>query len=255
MLSYITGHNVDFTYLNGYVYHMPFEEGASYIGMELHYTSKANNDVECENSYTDYITVGEETLEFSYYVKHSYTQTVIAPTVSDGGYTIYTCLACGDEYKSDFTDKLGTDVYGYVKIMSNLNGDIIENSFVPYTPIYNNEGKLVATTDENGYFEVNDAYDYLIIASQGGPSRKINIVKDNADLGDIGVVYCDFNGDNYVNAKDFGLLRKWFGKYDEDDVVSKSLDINQNGELDFDDWEYASSFFAYGKLNESIYDY
>jgi hypothetical protein len=139
--------------------------------------------------------------------------------------------------------------------MSNPNGDIIEDSFVPYAPIYNNEGELLATTDENGYFEVESAYDYLIIETQLGPSRKITITKDNTNLGDIGIVCCDFNNDGYVNAKDFSMIRKIYGEYDDDNSFMRFLDTSKNGEIDFEDWEYASSFFTYGKLNESIYDY
>lgn len=37
---------------------------------------------------------------------HSYTQTVTAPTCTEGGYTDNKC-ACGDEYRSDITDAVG----------------------------------------------------------------------------------------------------------------------------------------------------
>ncbi len=38
--------------------------------------------------------------------KHDYKKTVIAPTTTAQGYTLYECKKCGYEYKSDYTDKL-----------------------------------------------------------------------------------------------------------------------------------------------------
>lgn len=41
--------------------------------------------------------------------KHDYEKTVVAPTQSAQGYTLYKCKKCGDEYKSDYTAKLPSD--------------------------------------------------------------------------------------------------------------------------------------------------
>lgn len=38
---------------------------------------------------------------------HDYRSTVIAPTVTDQGYTLHTCSRCGDNYKDNFTDPTG----------------------------------------------------------------------------------------------------------------------------------------------------
>ncbi|MBR7032929.1 MAG: leucine-rich repeat protein, partial [Clostridia bacterium] len=37
---------------------------------------------------------------------HEYGQTVVSPTYTEGGYTVYTCSACGNTYIDDFTDPL-----------------------------------------------------------------------------------------------------------------------------------------------------
>jgi DNA-directed RNA polymerase subunit RPC12/RpoP len=39
---------------------------------------------------------------------HNYTETVVAPTTTSTGYTIYTCSSCGDSYKGNITAKLTT---------------------------------------------------------------------------------------------------------------------------------------------------
>lgn len=44
--------------------------------------------------------------------KHDYEKTVVAPTQSAQGYTLYKCKKCGDEYKSDYTAKLPSDDKG-----------------------------------------------------------------------------------------------------------------------------------------------
>ncbi|MBO6263244.1 MAG: hypothetical protein J6N93_03080, partial [Clostridia bacterium] len=38
--------------------------------------------------------------------KHDYAKEVIAPTCTEGGYTVYTC-SCGDSYTSDYTEETG----------------------------------------------------------------------------------------------------------------------------------------------------
>ena len=40
--------------------------------------------------------------------KHSYTKSVVKPTCTEKGYTLYTCT-CGDSYRSNYTDPLGHD--------------------------------------------------------------------------------------------------------------------------------------------------
>lgn len=42
---------------------------------------------------------------------HGYVATIVSPTCTDGGYTLFTC-ECGDSYKEDYTDALG---HSYMK--------------------------------------------------------------------------------------------------------------------------------------------
>lgn len=249
----IKGLSVNFVYKSGYVYNFPFEENAEYNSMKMNYNSELNGIVTCGEN-IDYITVGDNCLEFRIIVSHSYDSQIIEPDISVGGYTKHTCVLCGDSYKSDFTDCLGTTVTGSIGIMSNPQGDIIDGSFLPYVAIYDSKGNLVGESEEDGSFIVPYAYDYLIFESPMGPDRKVIIEKGKENLGKIGLVCCDFYYDGYINAKDFALLQQSYGEYDADDAGTACLDVNKNGELDFGDWEYAENFFAYGKLTESIYD-
>ncbi len=66
-------------------------------------------------------------------------------------------------------------------------------------------------------------------------------------------MFCDFNEDGYVNAKDFSLFNSACGDYDFT-YGYDSVDVNKDGTIDFEDWSYAKSYFTYGKLDESIYN-
>ena len=249
----IRGLDVDFTYVDGFVYSVPFEDGAEYGGMTFKYSNKLDSHITCGKN-NDSITVGEIELNFTVNVEHTYVTAVVDPTVTEDGYTRHTCTQCGYAYTSDFVPSLGTTVYGYVRVMASPKGDVIENSFVPNANIYDYKGNYVCSTDENGFFVAYNAYDFITIVSDFGPQRRVEISSNINDLGDIGLVRCDITDDGYVNAKDFAVIRSAYGPYDESNADIRSFDINQNGEIDFGDWEYAKSFFTYGKIDESIYD-
>ncbi len=248
----IKGLDILFIYASGFVYSLPYSDGAEYNDMKVSYSNKLNSKVTCGEN-TDCIMVGDLELPFTITVEHSYIAQVVEPTIKNGGYTSHTCVLCGDQYTSDFTEPLGRTVYGHVKIMSSPNGDVLENSYMSGMLIYNNHNELIAITDENGFFTVEYAYDYIVIENYAGPDRKIMIDSSSGNLGDIGLVYCDFNCDDYINAKDFALINSMFGEYDCSEEYYNE-DVNKDGVIDINDWSYASSYFTYGKLDESIYN-
>ena len=64
---------------------------------------------ECETSFSDSgaaQTISETTLPGT---GHDYTETVIAPTCTTDGYTVYKCRYCGDEYTDGETEATGHD--------------------------------------------------------------------------------------------------------------------------------------------------
>lgn len=248
----IKGCSITFLYKDGFADVFPFEDGAEYNGMHISYSNKLNHTVTCGEN-TDSIVVGDTELFFTIQIEHSYQAEVIEPTITNGGFTRYTCVLCGDSYVSDYTPQLGRTVYGCVKVMANPDGDILESAVVRDIYIYNNEGEVIGVTNQDGFFAVEYAYEFIEIESYAGPNRKIAIDSTSDNLGDIGIVLCDLNEDGYVNAKDFALINSARGAYDVSEGYD-SLDINKDGILDFNDWSYAQSYFTYGKLDESIYN-
>lgn len=254
--SVINNQMVSFIYKSGYIERVPFDENKIYAGHKMSYQNRLNSKVTCgENK--DYITVGDKEFEFTISVKHSYAVHVVEPTFSAGGYTTHTCVLCADQYTSDFTDCLSSDFYGRVVILDKVGGKGFSEKPVPDVVIYDCNGKAAGITDENGYFYVT-SYQTIRIENYMGPDRKVKVQKDEANLGDIPIFYCDYNGDSYVNAKDYAIFRTLYGYYGDSDEGDynyyKTYDINNDEIIDDEDWKYAMNFAGYGKIDERIYD-
>lgn len=74
----------------------------SYVIKEANCTEKGIRSFVCNcgSSYAESIDLDLN--------KHSYTQTVVPPTTSSPGYTIYRCIRCNDTYMDNYTQALGT---------------------------------------------------------------------------------------------------------------------------------------------------
>lgn len=253
-LEYIKTQTVDFEYASGYVYKMPFNNGASYRGMELKYNNLLNGNVTCgENK--DSITVGNKTLEFTINVVHSYVNTVVNPTITGSGYTEHKCVYCGDTYRDSYVDNLGQDVYGNVYLINSKNGGVDLNRPLEDVDIYNNDGKYVGSTDKNGAFCVEYAYDYIVLKYAGAVERKIKITNNTPNLGNIGLIYGDLTEDGYINAKDYAYFvhLKNYDINSRDDIYLKNLDSDKDGVLTDDDWAFAKEFYTFDKLSTDTY--
>lgn len=198
-------------------------------------------------SYTYNVTSIMSEGEFSVQLiqSHSYISEVIEPDLYNDGYTLNTCIYCGYEYKSDFTERTGKDISGRVVLMEDPSGENT-NDF----PLYNvtiTAGDYNTSTDEDGMFTltVPNSTSTVTLSSPYGVDRTVNIDED--DLGDISFFAYDYVQDGYVNAKDYAWLRSRFGTED------KSLDYNNDGIIDSSDWSYAKNYLTYGKIDESIY--
>lgn len=254
VLEYIKTQTIDFEYASGYVYKMPFNNGATYRGMKITYNNLLNGKVTCgENK--DSITVGDKTLDFTITVNHSFDKEVIEPTVSEYGYTVYTCTYCGYTYRGDYVDYLGQDIYGHVYLMSGTDGTIDENRALEGVSVYDKDGKYLTKTDKDGYFYVEYAYDCVVLKSNFTLERKIKITKDEAYVGKIGLICGDLTGDGYINAKDYGIFvhLKKYDINDSNNVFLKNLDSNKDGVLTDDDWAFAKEFYTFSKLGEDTY--
>ncbi len=90
---------------------------------------------------------------------HDYVLTVVAPTYTEEGYTLYVCARCSSEYKDNYTDKLKGKVekvelgealsVKYNETLQ-LNPAVNVGGNVNYTYAFVSSNEEVVTVDENG---------------------------------------------------------------------------------------------------------
>ena len=185
-------------------------------------------------------------------VDHSYVQEIIEPKPYEDGYTLSTCIYCGDSYKSSFTNKFANECSGYVYQMKSSDGSFFKDKPVGMAVIYDFDGRVLGSTDKNGFFDVV-AYKGIVISAPFGVERKIEVTEPYSDLGDIPVVNCDFYSDGYINAKDFAVFKSFYGEYDDGNYLLSMIDTNNDGQINFCDWSYVADFAPYGKIDETVY--
>ncbi|MBR3149280.1 MAG: leucine-rich repeat domain-containing protein [Eubacterium sp.] len=207
---------VDVT-LEGFVLDVHFEGGYS----DKIYYSKGYfdnkeieiNDTQDTNRFTcgenyETVKIGEVESTFSVFVNHSYTQETVPYTLDDDGYTINTCMLCGDTYISDFVPTPARTVSGRCVLMTHPDG-----IYNPEIPLYNvtvtYDGNTY-TTDSDGCFSFRTFNSgELTLESPYCEAKTIEIVLDEGEcaLSDIALPAYDFNGDGYVNGRDLARYK------------------------------------------------
>ncbi|MCH5320333.1 MAG: leucine-rich repeat protein [Eubacterium sp.] len=259
ILSLIEGREITVIHKTGYTKKISFTNNMQCFDMTVSYTDDQDDEEWLcgEHAYT--ISVGEYSKDFTVIINHSYTATIIPPTLTEEGYTEYTCVFCSDRYKADFVKRTGVLVSGKVLLMESPDGSHPHNLPI-VNAVISLDGENITQTDINGEFEfyaVSDSSE-LRIFSDFAVDRVFEFAYDEnmeMNLGDISFFHLDYNEDGYVNAKDFALLRGIYGEYPKevyDDFIT--VDYNQDGTIDYEDFKYAKNFFTYGKITESIYD-
>ena len=102
-------------------------------------------EADCENAQT--CTVCGEVLKAA--LGHSHVGVVTAPDCENGGYTTYTCSACGDSYVADHTDALGHSHVGVVTAPDCENG-----GYTTYTCSACGDSYVADHTDALGHSHV-----------------------------------------------------------------------------------------------------
>lgn len=190
---------------------------------------------------------------------HNYQTIVVPPTLTDDGYTVYTCANCGDSFRADYTKRLGVRVTGRVVLMENPDG-----SYPHHYPVENAvisiDNENITLTESDGSFEfyILPSAKSLTVSTQFGIDRTFDFFSNEnmeMNLGDISFFNFDYVKDSYVNAKDFAFMRKLYGEYSKEDaLIFAQLDYNKDGKIDSEDYVLAQNFLTYGKITESIYD-
>jgi hypothetical protein len=169
---------------------------------------QAEQPFTCGENYS-YITIGEIESAYKVLISHSYIGEYVDMTLDDDGYTLYTCVFCGDSYKADFVPTTAVTVSGKAVLMENPNGSHGHNIPYKYAKFYANDRYYYI--DENGSWSLRTFGSLdLIFENENGRDVQVHIDVDGKDV-DFGAVAFegyDFNGDTRVNAKDFAIFLK-----------------------------------------------
>ena len=151
----------------------------------------------------------------------------------------------------------GFAVTGKVLALANTKGELASEKFTVIGCDVVINGETVATTGQDGTFTIpalaNGTYT-ATLNYKYGYDRNITItVKDgNVDLGNLGMVVCNFNKDGYVNASDYAI---YFAASNTKLGAAKynaSCDFNHDGYINATDYAVYYAF-SNARLSNAIY--
>ena len=160
-----------------------------------------------ENS--SYISIGEVESAFGVHIDHSYTEEIVDMTLDDDGYTLHTCILCGESYKDNFVPTTAVTVSGRAVLMEKPDGSHDNNVAYPYVSFFANDRTYY--TDNEGNWSLRTFGDLdLVFENENGKNVSVHIDVDGENLyfGEIAFEGYDFNGDGRVNAKDYAFFLK-----------------------------------------------
>lgn len=129
---------------------------------------------------------------------HSYTETVVAPTCTEKGYTLSACT-CGDSEKSKYTDALGHNYENNVCTVCGAPGTVIPEG-AKFTDMLTDKGEIVTVTEKDGY--------YLVEVPYGTTSLMVTYPEDLPKVDEFSYVTTRMSGFDGVSQDGYGFTRK-----------------------------------------------
>ncbi len=154
------------------------------------------------------VRIGTAESTFPVYVEHSYAETVVPYTLDEDGYTLHTCVLCGDSYKSDFVPSPAITVSGRCLLMTSPDG--AHSGDIPLNNVTVSFRGRTFSTDDDGYFSFRTFIDGELTVSSpycDAELFEISVQEGEAALGDIALPAYDFNRDGYINGRDLAYFK------------------------------------------------
>lgn len=241
--SNLSALGVTFIYDTGFEVTVPASDG-SYEDMDISVT-----DNQKESPWTvgeNFVTVSYGDLSCSAAVTinehtHNYRSEIVLPTLSEQGYTVYTCTYCGDTYKDNYVDRTGKKITGKVVIMEKQNGEHSSEIGVCDAEIYI-DGNYVCKTDKSGAYSffAESGEHTLTVKPLYGSQKDVAVhVQSDVNLESVAVMVFDFNNDGVINARDFAEFLK-IANSDK----AYTADYNGDGVTDKNDFMFAVNFYT-----------
>lgn len=177
------------------------------------------------------MSIAGTTADFSVRVAHGYSESVVEPTEDEKGYTLYTCLICGDSYKTDYVDSPAVQITGKCVLSENILDEHSHN--VPYHSAYITVDNRRYEIAKDGSWSVNTFTNKkvtLTFNNMYGKNCKVNVTvgNDSVDYGTVALDGYDINKDGIVNARDYAIYYR-----------------ELRDELGNDYWQFADNFLLY----------
>lgn len=151
----------------------------------------------------------------------------------------------------------GFAVTGKVLALANDKGELATDEFTVRGCDVIINGETVATTGQDGTFTIpalaNGSYTATLSYAYGYDRNVTITVKDgNVDLGNLGMLVCNYSKDDYVNAADYATYLASFGASQGDDTYNAACDYNHDGYVNASDYAIYLAFSG-AELSNAIY--
>lgn len=151
----------------------------------------------------------------------------------------------------------GFAVTGKVLALANDKGELTTDEFTVAGCDVIINGETVATTGQDGTFTIpalaNGTYTATLSYAYGYDRNITITVKDgNVDLGNLGMLVCNYDKDDFINAADYATYFASSGASQGEDSYNAACDYNHDGFVNSTD--YAIYFaFSGAELSDAIY--
>lgn len=146
---------------------------------------------------------------------HVYDSVVTDPDCENGGYTTYTCTACGDTYTADEVEALG---HNYNSVVT--DPDCVNGGYTTYTCSVCGDTYVADEVEALGHSyvnacdadcdtcgEVREVGEHVYDDDKDPDCNECGAVRETSTPGDA-------NGDGVVNNRDLALLQQYINKWD-----------------------------------------
>lgn len=172
-------------------------------------------------------------------------------------FTAYKNLVDAENSLEEGTAPSGFAVTGKVLALANDKGELATDEFTVRGCDVIINGETVATTGEDGTFTIpalaNGSYTATLSYAYGYDRNITITVKDgNVDLGNLGMLVCNYSKDDYINAADYATYLASFGASQGEDSYNAACDYNHDGYVNASDYAIYLAFSG-AELSNAIY--
>ena len=172
-------------------------------------------------------------------------------------FTAYKNLVDAENSLEEGTAPSGFAVTGKVLALANDKGELATDEFTVRGCDVIINGETVATTGEDGTFTIpalaNGSYTATLSYAYGYDRNVTITVKDgNVDLGNLGMLVCNYSKDDYINAADYATYLASSGASQGEDSYNAACDYNHDGYVNASDYAIYLAFSG-AELSNAIY--